>query len=279
MYNLEQAISAWRRTLTTALHVEPETLDELENHLRESVEQLVSSGTSRADAFQQAVKLLGPPEQFAAEFAKLASPSWWPAKAAKALVAVIGVVITLAVIWGARTRGWDILLSAHVITVALGFTTALLLGALGICFVCQRCLAEFPSRRLNALQRDSVAIARISTSLIAVGVVLGMVWTKREWGRFWDWDPKEIGGLAILLWLTGLLVAHSLRRITPRAFLLSSILGGNIAGLAYFGPGLLTNAHHFGSPLFVGLLVFEVLSLLVCLVGLAPAGWLRFRSS
>lgn len=279
MHNLEQSISEWRRTMMTASNVGPETLDEIENHLRETVEQLVSSGVSGTDAFQQAVSLLGPPEKFAAEFEKLASPCWLPAKAAKALVAIFGLVITLAVIWGARARGWDSLLAAHVLTVNLGYTTALLLGALGICFVCQRCLAEFPSRRLDALRRDSVAFARIATGLIAVGVVLGMFWSRKEWGRFWGWDPKEIGALGFLLWQTGLLVAHSLRRISPRAFLVSSILGGNIAGLAYFGPGLLTSSQFYGSPFFLGLLAFEILGLIVCIVGLAPAGWLRFRSS
>lgn len=265
--------------MMTAPNVGPETLDELENHLRETVDQLVSSGVSGPDAFQQAVSQLGPPEKFAAEFGKLASPSWFPAKAAKALMVVFGLVITLAVIWSARSRGWDILLAAHVLTVNLGYTTALLLGALGICFVCQRCVAEFPSRRLNAQRRDSVAFARIATGLIAVGVVLGMIWTRREWGRFWGWDPKEIGALGFLLWQTGLLVANSLRRISPRAFLVSTILGGNIAGLAYFGPAVLTSAHHYGSPFSLGLLAFEILGLLVCIVGLAPAGWLRFRSS
>src|SRR6476659_7371296 len=105
MHNLEQSISEWRRTMRTAPNVGPEILDELENHLRETVEQLVSSGVSGTDAFQQAVSLLGPPEKFAAEFGKLASPSWLPAKAAKALAVVLALVITLAVILGARAHG------------------------------------------------------------------------------------------------------------------------------------------------------------------------------
>ena len=278
MHNLEQSISEWRRTMMTVPNVGPETLDELENHLRETVEQLVGSGVSGPDAFQQAVRQLGPPGNIAAEFEKLASPIWLPAKAAKALVVVLGLVITLAVILGAREGGWDILLAAHVLTVNLGYTTALLLGALGICFACQRCWSEFPSRRLNALRRESVAFARLATGLIAVGTVLGMIWSGQEWGRIWGWDPKEIGALGILLWLTGLLVAHSFRRISPRAFFVSTILGGNIAGLAYFA-GLLTSTHPYGPSFFLGLVAFEILGLLACIVALAPAGWLRFRSS
>ena len=74
MHNLEQSITEWRRTMMTAPNVSPETLDELENHLRETVEELAGSGMSGPEAFQQAVNLLGPPDKVAAEFEKLAPP-------------------------------------------------------------------------------------------------------------------------------------------------------------------------------------------------------------
>jgi hypothetical protein len=281
MHNLEQSITQWRRTMMTAPNVSPETLDELENHLRETVEELVGSGMSRTDAFQQAVSLLGTPEMIATEFEKLAPPAWLPAKAAKALLVTIGLLTAFTLIPQLRTQGgvWDPLLAAHALTVTLGYMTALLLGVMGICFVCQRCWADFPARRLHAMRRDSVALALFATGLIATGVVLGMLWSSREWGRVWGWDPKEIGALAILLWLGGLLVAHTFRKISPRAFLVSSVLGGNIAALAYFGPALLAKSYAMASPLSVALLVFEMLSLLMFLLAFAPAGWLRFRNS
>lgn len=36
--------------------------------------------------------------------------------------------------------------------------------------------------------------------LLTLGMALGMVWAKREWGRYWGWDPKET--FAAITWLT-----------------------------------------------------------------------------
>ena len=62
MPDLEPSITAWRKTLMAAPNVGRETLDELENHLRETVEQLVRSGVPETEAFQRAVAQLGPLE-------------------------------------------------------------------------------------------------------------------------------------------------------------------------------------------------------------------------
>jgi energy-coupling factor transporter transmembrane protein EcfT len=35
--------------------------------------------------------------------------------------------------------------------------------------------------------------------LLAVGTILGGVWANYSWGRFWDWDPKEVWALVTLL--------------------------------------------------------------------------------
>ena len=37
------------------------------------------------------------------------------------------------------------------------------------------------------------------TVLMAAGTLLGAVWADQAWGRFWGWDPKEVGALIILL--------------------------------------------------------------------------------
>jgi ABC-type transport system involved in cytochrome c biogenesis permease subunit len=35
--------------------------------------------------------------------------------------------------------------------------------------------------------------------LLAAGTILGGVWAKYSWGRFWGWDPKETWALIALL--------------------------------------------------------------------------------
>ena len=37
------------------------------------------------------------------------------------------------------------------------------------------------------------------TVLMAAGTLLGAVWADQAWGRFWGWDPKEVGALIIIL--------------------------------------------------------------------------------
>jgi ABC-type transport system involved in cytochrome c biogenesis permease subunit len=37
------------------------------------------------------------------------------------------------------------------------------------------------------------------TVLMAAGTLLGAVWADQAWGRFWGWDPKEVGALMIVL--------------------------------------------------------------------------------
>ncbi|MCX7821004.1 MAG: cytochrome c biogenesis protein CcsA [Brevinematales bacterium] len=40
---------------------------------------------------------------------------------------------------------------------------------------------------------------KIATLFISIGILSGSIWAKEAWGRFWSWDPKEIGALFILI--------------------------------------------------------------------------------
>ena len=184
MHNLEQLIAEWRKTMMTAPNVGPETLDELENHLRENVDQLVRSGMSKPEAFQRAVAQLGSAPTIASEFQKLDQSTWLPVKVAIG----VGVAVALALVGFlfARFEGGrsSFLLACHVFTVTLGYMTLFLSGALGICFVCRRCCSEFSPVRLQFLLRVSFRFGCVAACLTTVGVGLAMVWARAEWGRF-----------------------------------------------------------------------------------------------
>jgi len=92
MHNLEQLIAEWRKTMMTEPNVGRETLDELENHLRENVDRLVRSGMTEPEAFQRAVTQLGGAPAIAAEFQKLDQSTWLPAK----VITGTGVAAALA---------------------------------------------------------------------------------------------------------------------------------------------------------------------------------------
>src|SRR5581483_7675519 len=117
--------------------------------------------------------------------------------------------------------------------------------------------------------------------LTAAGVLLGSWWAHDHLGRWWGWDPKEVGGLAVLAW-SGLTVAYLLRRPGGElAAMLLGVLGNVVVSLSWIGANLLASVHSYGVPgpstLAVGLVGFVVAQMIVLGVALLPAGRLVQR--
>src|SRR3989440_4857910 len=173
MHNLEQLIAEWRKTMMTAPNVGSETLDELENHLRENVDQLIRSGMTEAEAFQRAVTQLGGAPTIASEFQKLDQCTWLPVKVITGIGVLAAPAMAIFVIDRFDGGRLSLLLASHVFMVTLGYTTTFLIGALGICFVGQRCFSDFSPLRMRSLTRATFVLGCVAASLTAVGVVLG----------------------------------------------------------------------------------------------------------
>jgi cytochrome c assembly protein len=280
MHNVEQLITEWRKAMMTAPNVGHETLDELENHLRENVNQLVRGGMTEADAFQRAITQLGTGPAIASEFRKLNQSTWLPVK----VVTGFGVSEALLLIFLLASRDnfrSDFLLATHVFTVTLGYTTTFLVGALGICFVGQRCVSELSPLRMRSLTRVTFALGCVAAGLTAIGVVLAMIWAKAEWGRYWAWDAKETGAFCVMIWQACFLVVHRFGSGAARGVFAMSVLGNIVVSLGWFGANLLSNGlHSYGTrnlaPLLLGAVVFN---LAFFVIALAPAGWLRLRKA
>ena len=67
MFNLEPSIAEWRKQMLTA-GIKPESLDELEGHLREEMDRQMKLGMSRLPAFKMAVQIVGDPTAIREEF-------------------------------------------------------------------------------------------------------------------------------------------------------------------------------------------------------------------
>ena len=278
MHNLEQLIAEWRKAMMAAPRVGYETLDELESHLRENVDQLVRSGMTEAEAFQRAVAQLGRAPTIAAEFQKLKQGTWLPVKLVIGfgVIAALAIAILLIARFGAGRT--SLLLAVHVFTVTLGYTTTFLVGALGICFVSQRCVSDHSPLRIRSLRRVTFALGCVAAVLTAIGVVLAMIWAKAEWGRYWAWDAKETGALCVMVWQLCFLCVHRLARATTHGLLVMSVIGNIIVSLGWFGANLLyPGLHSYGTRYWTFLLVAVVSNAAFFLIGLAPAGWLRPR--
>jgi len=247
LHDLEQWIAEWRKNIPNAADLEPEALDELEGHLRDSVDQLVQSGMPLAEAFRQAVAQLGPVPAIVSEFQKLHEPAWLPVKVIVGLGASLALLLAVYVFARFDRFHSDFLLASHVFAVTLGYMTVFLSGALGTCFIFQRCFSDFSPMRLQFLTRVSFVFHCVAASLTALGVVLGMAWSHTQWGRFWGWDSKEIGALCVMVWLICLLCIRGWRRITPHAIQMLGVMGNIVVSLGWFGGNLLAQLHSYGT--------------------------------
>ena len=56
-----------------------------------------------------------------------------------------------------------------------------------------------PPRETATLATYNYRVMQVATLLLAAGTILGGLWADVSWGRFWDWDPKEVWALISLL--------------------------------------------------------------------------------
>jgi len=74
MFNLNEAIAAWRRQMLGNGITSVEVLDELESHVRDDVEEQVRAGVDTKAAFDSAIQRIGPAVALKREFAKSGPP-------------------------------------------------------------------------------------------------------------------------------------------------------------------------------------------------------------
>jgi uncharacterized protein involved in exopolysaccharide biosynthesis len=68
MFDLDAELQKWRQGMAAAGLENPDVIRELEEHLREDIEQLVRAGTAEAEAFTRALERLGRPNSLRQEF-------------------------------------------------------------------------------------------------------------------------------------------------------------------------------------------------------------------
>jgi hypothetical protein len=275
MIELEKRIDEWRRQMCARLPAE--AVEELESHLREIVAECVASGLSEREAFGQAISRMGSVEKVSSEFEKR-DESWWAIKAATvgALAIALGSsVFAVAIALQGGPIKW--LLAVHVLAASTGYLGAFMVGALGICYVGQRLLWNFSPTGEVFAARAAVAFASAAAGLTAAAIVLGMVWAKLEWGRFWAWDYKETGALAILTWLLVFIGIGRGRAVAPRVIMTLAVLGNIVAIFGWFGAHYMQSGQ-WNSVHGAIILGGTMAHIIIATLAFAPAGKLDFRA-
>ena len=108
---------------------------------------------------------------------------------------------------------------------------------------------------------------RISWSALTLGIGLGSLWAYRElgWGGWWFWDPVE--NAALLPWLSGTALLHSLAALKKRnlfapwcALLAIVTFCLSLLGTFLVRSGVLTSVHSFSNDPQRGILLLCVLA-------------------
>jgi hypothetical protein len=87
-FDLNLAIQRWREDLARSTAFQNENLNELESHLRDSIDRLRTSQLSAEEAFLIATRRIGPSRQLEAEFGKLNRGNLWLGRAMWMLIGI-----------------------------------------------------------------------------------------------------------------------------------------------------------------------------------------------
>src|SRR4051812_47710777 len=74
MFDLERAITEWRKQMVAAGVKNGEVLSELESHLRDDIQREIQAGLTAQRAFKIAVERIGGAQAIKSEFAKIGRP-------------------------------------------------------------------------------------------------------------------------------------------------------------------------------------------------------------
>jgi len=277
MFDIDTEIQEWRRTVSAHFGDRGDVVDELEAHLRDDLDRRIRSGVSPEQAWADACAQLGEPRQLAGEFAKVSGRPWLPAWIAAIAVIVATLFVAVWVAIGLRDGRRGPLLASHVVTVTAGYGTVFAVGGLSVWSLLARArVSWWDGRRALAFRRAVLRLSAVGLSFTAIAVALGAVWARDHLGRYWGWDLREIGGLAVLT-SSGLSLWAALSgrfRATGRqtdAVTLAGIAGNIIVSLSWFGPSLVDAGRRGAAPAYGPYLVAFVAVQIVLFAFVAAA--------
>jgi hypothetical protein len=269
MFELEAALHEWRRRMETAWRRDVAMLDELEDHLREEFSALCREGHARHDAWQLATEKLGDPRIVARELAKVHRLSRADRAVLGMMIVTAGSVVP-ALGWALASGHFNAalrpLLATHVVTITLGYVAGLLAACAAAYAIVRSVVRPASTAALQSASLNVVRFASIAAGVLSlVGFVLGAAWAQGEWGRAFNADPKEIGGLFVIVAFATLAIVSVRRPASMRVQLALAACGGGIVLAAWFGAASLTG----GASALLQVLGFGGLALSLVLAVLA----------
>jgi ABC-type transport system involved in cytochrome c biogenesis permease subunit len=95
-----------------------------------------------------------------------------------------------------RSNYW---LTVHVVTIVCGYAAGALAWGMGNVSLGMLAFGRGDRDSLKTLAQLTYRAVQLTVLLLATGTFLGGWWAAEAWGRFWGWDPKEVGALFALV--------------------------------------------------------------------------------
>lgn len=164
----------------------------------------------------------------------------------------------------------NFLLSTHVITIVLGYASALLAGVFSHIYVLSKPFNIFHAQTERTLTRMAYGTLCFSLLFTLIGTVFGGIWGNEAWGRFWGWDPKENGALIIILWQLMLLHGRLAGYAREWGLHIGNIIGVLLIAFAWWGVNTLgVGLHSYGfSDAYSPLRIFYVAETVILIASL-----------
>ena len=241
MFDLNRQIDLWKRAFAAKGTCSTDELEELESHLRDEIETMTAAGLSQEEAFAKSIARLGDPHAVCREFAKNEfRGDRFAIRAGNVLVALVGVAAVIAGI-AVGIQKQDELLAAHTGSITFAYLVPFLLAAVGSYAILRTALVKSSRPQFRDRFAGQCQILLGATALLtATGAILGGFWAERHLGRFWGWDLKETGALAVVLCALVLLVLVTRYKLASVRLGQASLIASIVTFVAWVGPMVYT---------------------------------------
>ncbi len=140
----------------------------------------------------------------------------------------------------------------HVVVIFIGNAAFALACGAGILYLVQESAIKgknhgFFFHRLPSLNiLDTVGYASIVVgfTMFTLGLITGFLYAKLVWGRFWNWDPKEVWSGVMWLFYAALLHERLASGWRGRKAAIMSIIGFGVLLFTFLGVNFFLSGHH-----------------------------------
>lgn len=151
-----------------------------------------------------------------------------------------------------KTSLASIWLILHVVVIFIGEAALALACGAGILYLLQERSIKEKKRRfffkrlpsLELLDSTGHAFIIIGFTALTFGLIMGFVYARAVWGRFWGWDPKEVWSGITWLIYAALLHERLVAGWRGRRAAILAIIGFAAMIFTFLGVNILLEGHH-----------------------------------